>query len=50
MKVHLLPKLNRLTSKKKMLMKKRKITTLSSQQNPATWTLENLPCLRLMYP
>jgi hypothetical protein len=28
--VHLLPKLNRLTSKKKMLMKKRKTITLLS--------------------
>jgi hypothetical protein len=27
-KVHLLPKLNKLTSKKKMFMKKRKIITL----------------------
>ena len=48
MKVHLLPKLNRLTSRKMMLMMKKKIITLSCQPNPATWTLENLPFLRLI--
>jgi hypothetical protein len=37
-------------TKNKMLMKKRNTITLSSQQNPATRTLENLLCLRLMYP
>jgi hypothetical protein len=49
MKVHLLPRLNRLTSRKKMLTRKRKTTTLWSHQNPTTWTLKNLLCLRLMY-
>ena len=44
----LLPKLNMLTLKKMLLMKK-KIIILSCQPNPVTWTLENLPFLRLIW-
>jgi hypothetical protein len=47
-KVHLLPKLSRLSTKKMMLMKKRKIIAFSCQPNRVTWTLENLLFLRLI--